>query len=199
MTQRDLDTLKQRASQTDEQLLSRKSRLDTHRGNICNRIRDLQAELGLVDLETDILSYSQDANRGYWATLDPAAPSSNDALPIDRGGRAVCLRNEITAVHQLMDSMFRVADTLTDAGSVLKDQLASASDHAPTQSSAPSSAVTADPAPDSNTVQQLSAPPCPQRDLSALRNRLVSMKQTQDTLSVKLTNLVQKRKGTKSE
>ncbi|KAJ2809879.1 hypothetical protein GGI24_007129, partial [Coemansia furcata] len=103
VSQGDLEKLRVAARQSDERLGARKAALEEQRGAAGRRISELQAEMGLVDMELGILAYSQAANRGYRAMVDPAT-SERASFAAASGARAVGLRSEITAVHQFMDA-----------------------------------------------------------------------------------------------
>ncbi|KAJ2737968.1 hypothetical protein GGI20_006348, partial [Coemansia sp. BCRC 34301] len=87
-----------------------------------------------------------------------------------------------------MDSMFRVADTSAETTASDNDLAVQTSKMALEPGSLPPAA----------TSGQLSAPPRPQRELGALRAKLVAMKQEQASMSLKLGNLAEKRKGAES-
>ncbi|KAJ2756604.1 hypothetical protein GGI19_000694 [Coemansia pectinata] len=186
MTQKDSDKLRLSARQIDERLLARQTKLEEQKRNVAKRISELQAELGLVDMELDILSYSQAANRGYRAMIDPKA-SGKAPSAMTTGSRAVSLRNDITAVHQFMDLMFRAADTSAEATASDNDLALQASKMALVPPSLPPT-----------KSLPLNAPPRPQRELGALRAKLVAMKQEQASMSQKLAHLAEKRKGSES-
>ncbi|KAJ2802705.1 hypothetical protein H4S07_004628, partial [Coemansia furcata] len=178
VSQSDLEKLRVAARQIDERLGARKAALEEQRGAVGRRIGELQAEMGLVDMELGILAYSQAANRGYRAMVDPAT-SERASFAAASGGRAVGLRSEITAVHQFMDAMFRAADTSVEATASDSDLAL----HASRLALVPASLHT-------------SAPP--QRELGALRAKLVAMKQEQDSMAQKLAHLAEKRRGSES-
>ncbi|KAJ2115604.1 hypothetical protein IW146_002182 [Coemansia sp. RSA 922] len=186
ITQKDSEKLRLTARQTDERLLARQAKLEEQKGNVTKRILELQAELGLVDMELGILSYSQAANRGYRTMIDPKTPSGKAPSAMSTGSRAASLRNDITAVHQFMDLMFRAADTSAEATASDNDLALKASKMAIVPASLPAQSL------------PLSAPPRSQRELGALRAKLVAMKQEQASMSQKLTHLAEKRKGPES-
>ncbi|KAJ1816456.1 hypothetical protein LPJ60_005310, partial [Coemansia sp. RSA 2675] len=185
---KDLDKLRKSALQNDERLLARQTKLEEQRASVSKRISELQAELGLVDMELGILSYSQAASRGYRAMIDPAGSSGCAPSTAATGSRAVSLRNDITAVHQFMDLMFRAADTSVEATASDNDLALQASKMAIVPASQSAAA----------TGLPLSAPPRSQRELGELRAKLVAMKKTQVSASQKSTQLAGKRNGSES-
>ncbi|KAJ2909018.1 hypothetical protein GGI21_002303, partial [Coemansia aciculifera] len=187
LTRAELEKFKLSVSHAGERLLTRQTHLMEQRRRINTHIMTLQAELGLVDMELDILSYSQAANRSYGAALEPVSSSSSNAASASttNGSRAADLRNEIAAVHQFMDSMFRAADTSNEA---------TASDNDLATQTSKMALVPSSLAPATTSAQPSAPPPRPQRDIVALRTKLVAMRQEQAAMSLKLTRLSEKRK-----